>query len=106
MSVFKHFEDRQKAKELFSNLTDVKTYDDRLDEHDQSKGHPIVSSMEEWQAAGFPSTWDEWWNRWWNKHVAEHKEWLDWLHSDSMTSFWEWKARQKAVLAPGMKGSK
>lgn len=106
VSVYKHFEDRQKAKELFSNLTDAKTYDDRFDEHDESKGHLIVSSIEEWEVAGFPGTWDEWWNRWWTKHLAEHKEWLDWLHSDSKTSFWDWKERQKAAQALETKSSR
>jgi hypothetical protein len=106
MSVYKHFEDRQEAKELFSNLTDAKTYDDRLDEHDESNGHLIVSSIEDWQIAGFPGTWDEWWHRWWKNHVAEHNEWLDWLHSDSKTSFWDWKERQKATLAPATKISR
>jgi len=74
MNVYQHVKDRQKAKELFSNLTDAKTYHDRLDEHDETKGHLIVSSIAEWEIAGFPGTWDDWWNRWWDKHVAEHKQ--------------------------------
>ena len=106
MNVYQHFKDRQKAKELFSNLTDAKTHDDRLDEDDESKGHLIVRSIEEWEVAGFPGTWDDWWNQWWDKHVAEHKEWLVWLHSDSKMNFWEWKKRQKAVSAPETKKSK
>jgi hypothetical protein len=106
MNVYEHFKDRQKAKELFSNLTDAKTYSDRLDEHDESRGHLIVKSITEWEAAGFPGIWDDWWNQWWEKHVAEHKEWLAWLRSDSKTSFWDWKKRQKAVSAPEAKKSK
>jgi len=106
MNVYRHLKDRQKAKELFSNLTDAKTHDDRLDEDDQSRGHLIVRSIEEWEAAGFPGTWDDWWTRWWEKHVAEHKEWLVWLHDDSGLNFWEWKERQKALSAPEKKKSK
>ena len=106
MNVYQHFKDRQKAKELFSNLTDAKTHDDRLDEDDDSKGHLIVRSIGEWEVAGFPGTWDDWWNRWWDKHVAEQKERMDWIHSDSKTSFWEWKERQKAVSAAETNRSK
>src|SRR5262249_3083599 len=90
MHVYQHMQDRQKAKTLFGNLTDSKTHDDRLDE-DESKGHLIVTSLSEWEGAGFPGTWDEWWNRWWDKHVAEHNEWLVWLHADSGLNFWDWK---------------
>jgi hypothetical protein len=106
LNFYEHFKDRQEAKELFSNLTDANTYDDRLDEHDESKGHLIVRSIEEWEVAGFPGRWDDWWNRWWDKHLAEHKEWLDWLHSDSKTNFWEWKDRNTAVAAPATNRSK
>jgi hypothetical protein len=106
MHVYQHIPDRQKAKELFSNLTDAKTHNDRLDEDDQSKGHLIVTSIEEWVAAGFPGTWDEWWRRWWDKHVVEHKEWLIWLRSDSGLNFWDWKERQKATSVPATKKSK
>ncbi len=106
MNVYQHTKDRRKAKELFGNLTDAKTHDDRLDKHDESKGHLLVRSIEEWNAAGFPGTWDNWWNRSWEKHVAEHKEWLEWLRSDSKINFWEWKERQKAVSAPETKKSK
>jgi hypothetical protein len=106
MKVYQHFKDRQKAKELFSNLTDAKTHDDRLDEDDDSKGHLIVRSIEEWEVAGFPGTWDEWWNRWWDKHVADQRERMDWIHSDSYTSFPEWQKRQKAVSTPETRKSK
>jgi hypothetical protein len=105
MNVYLHLKDRQKAKELFSNLTDAKTHDDRLDVDDESKGHLIVSSIKEWEVAGFPDTWDDWWNRWWDKHVAEQKERMDWIHSDSNTSFPEWKKRQNAASAPETKKS-
>jgi hypothetical protein len=106
MRVYQHFQDRKKAKELFSSLTDETTYNDRLDEHDESRGHLIVRSIGEWEAAGFPGTWDDWWKRWWDQHVAEHKEWLVWVHSDSNLSFWEWKDRQKAGSVPEPKRSK
>jgi hypothetical protein len=98
LQVYQHFKDRQQAKELFTSLTDEKTRGDRLDE-DEPEGHLIVRSMVDWESAGFPGTWDDWWNRWWNNHVAEHTEWLVWLHSDSHISFQEWKDRQKAAPA-------
>lgn len=97
MNVYRHFKDRQKAKELFSNLTDAKTYNDRLEEDFRSKGHLIVTSIEEWEVAGFPGTWDDWWSQWWDKHVAEHNEWLVWLHSDSHTNFWEWNSARRRL---------
>jgi hypothetical protein len=100
MNVYQHFNDRRKAKELYTNLTDAKTHHDRLDEQDESKGDLIVKSMTEWEAAEFPGTWDDWWTRWWDKHVAERKEWLEWLHSGCKISFWEWKDRQKALSVP------
>ena len=106
MHVYQHFKDRQKAKELFRNLTDEKTYNDRLEEDFRSKGHLIVTSIEEWEVAGFPGTWDDWWSQWWDKHVAEHNEWLVWLHSDSHTNFWEWKERQKAAPVTETKSPK
>ena len=49
MNVYQHIKDRQKAKELFGNLTDAKTHDDRLDKHDESKGHLLVRSIKEWK---------------------------------------------------------
>ena len=104
MKVYQHIEDRQKAKQLFSNLTDAKTDEDRLDEHDESKGHLIVESLKDWEAAGFPGTWDDWWNLWWDKHVAEHKEWLVWLHDDSGLNFWDWKKSHKTVPARKHRG--
>ena len=106
LQVYQHFKDRQKPKELFANLTDEKTYNDRLEEDFRSKGHLIVGSMQEWESAGFPGTWDDWWNLWWDKHVAEHNEWLVWLHGDSGLSFWDWKKSQKASTAPETKKSK
>src|SRR5262249_42856571 len=69
--VYEHFQDRQKAKELFGGLTDEKTHNDRLDEDDESKGHLIVRSISEWEIAGFPGTWDDWWKRSRENHVAE-----------------------------------
>jgi hypothetical protein len=105
MRVYQHFKDRQKAKALFSNLTDAKTHNDRLDEDDDSKGHLIVRSIYEWEVAGFPGTWDDWWNRWWDRHVAEQKERMEWLHSHSGTSFPEWKDRRKPVSTPETKQS-
>lgn len=104
MRVYQHFTDPRKAKDLFANLTDARTHDDRLDEHDESKGHLIVRAIEEWEVAGFPGTWDAWWKGSWAKHVAEHEEWLVWLHSDSGLNFWEWKERRQRGPAPEAAG--
>jgi hypothetical protein len=100
MRVYQHFKDPAKAKALFAGLTDEKTHEDRLDEHDDSKGRLIVRAIEEWEGAGFPGTWEVWWDRWWTRHVAEHKEYLTWLKSDSGLNFWEWKERRKPDSAP------
>ncbi len=96
MQVYQHFPDRQQAKGLFTNLTDAKTHDDRLDEHDEPRGDLIVRSLVDWESAGFPGAWADWWTRWWVRHVADHNEWLTWLHSDSHMSFDDWQASQQA----------
>lgn len=54
-----------------------------------------MRAIEEWEAAGFPDTWEAWWKGWWAKHAAEHEEWLVWLHSDSGLNFWDWKDRRR-----------
>jgi hypothetical protein len=95
MRVYEHFTDLRKAKDLFVNLTDAKTHDDRLDEEVESKGDLIVRAIKEWDVAGFPDTWETWWKGWWAKHVAEHEEWLVWLRSDSGLNFWDWKERRR-----------
>ena len=59
------------------------------------KGDLIVRAIKEWEAAGFPDTWETWWKGWWAKHVAEHEEWLVWLRSDSGLSFWDWKEQRR-----------
>jgi hypothetical protein len=101
LAVYQHFKEPLKAKALFADLTDAKTHDDRIDEHDEDKGHLIVRAIGEWETAGFPGTWDEWWGRWYGRHVAEHNEWLEWFHADSGLNFWDW---QKAKRAGETKG--
>jgi hypothetical protein len=96
MRVYQHFKNPLDAKALFAGLTDARTHGDRLDEHDDDKGRLIVRSLEEWDAAGFPGNWQDWWDRWFAKHTAEHKEWLEWLHSDSHTNFWDWQKQKNA----------
>jgi hypothetical protein len=98
LGVYQHFEDPLEAKRLFAGLTDARTYNDRLDEHDDSKGHLIVRAIEAWEAAGFPGSWEDWWARSYAEHVEEHTEWLTWLHADSGLSFWDWQ--QKAARSP------
>jgi hypothetical protein len=51
-------------------------------------------------AAEFPGTWRAWWDAWWAKHVAEHKEWLEWLDADSGLSFWDWQKQRKETAPP------
>ncbi len=63
LAVYQHFKKPTEARDLFLSLADAKTYNDRLDEHDQDKGHLIVDALEEWEAAGFPGTWKEWGER-------------------------------------------
>jgi hypothetical protein len=100
MAAYQHFQDPLEAKALFAGLTDARIHDDRLDEHDDDKGHLIVKAIEEWAAAGFPGTWQAWWDAWWAKHVAEHKEWLEWLHADSDLNFWDWQKKRKDTVSP------
>lgn len=96
MQVYQHFKNPLEAKTLFANLTDAKTHNDRLDEEDDDKGHLIVEAIAAWEGAGFPGTWDEWWGRWYGKHVAEHKEYMEWLHAESKMSFGDWQKQRKA----------
>ena len=51
MRVYQHFEDPLEAKKLFANLTDAKTHEDRLDEHDEDRGHLMVDAMREWESS-------------------------------------------------------
>jgi hypothetical protein len=100
MRAYQHFTDLRQAKNLFANLTDAKTHDEGLDEHDESKGHLVVRAIEDWELAGFPGTWETWWKGWWDNHVAEHKEWLVWLRSDSGLNFWDWQAQKGTKPTP------
>jgi hypothetical protein len=95
MRVYQHFKNPLDAKILFTNLTDAKTYNDRLDEEDEDKGHLIVRAMQEWDSAGYPGTWDDWWSRFYARHVEEHTQWLEWLKSDSGLSFPDWQQQRK-----------
>jgi hypothetical protein len=100
LAVYQHFKKPIDARDLFLSLADAKTFNDRLDEHDQNKGTLIVDALEEWEAASFPGTWKEWWEPWYAKHVEEHKEYLTWLHSDSGLNFSDWQRQRKASRAP------
>ena len=95
MKVYQHFQDPVSAKRLFASLTDAKTHNDRLDEHDEDRGHLTVEAIEAWEAAGFPGKWDDWWDRFYAKHVEEHQEWLSWFHADSNMNFWDWQKQRK-----------
>jgi hypothetical protein len=95
LGVYRHFKDPLEAKKLFEGLTDAKTYNDRLDEDDEDRGHLTVGAIREWESAGFPGTWGEWWSRFYAKHVEEHKEWLTWLHADSDLNFSDWQKQRK-----------
>ena len=106
LAVYQHVKNPIEARDLFVSLADAKTYNDRLDEHDEDKGHLIVDALEEWEAAGFPGTWKEWWEPWYAKHVEEHKEYLKWLHSDSGLNFSDWQKHRKASQAPAAAAAK
>ncbi|MGC8639888.1 MAG: hypothetical protein ACP5XB_08450 [Isosphaeraceae bacterium] len=103
MEVYQHFPDRQKAKELLANLMEARSGEDRLDETDERRGDLIVQSLSDWVIAGFPGTWENWWARWRERHVAERKEWLTWMHSDSNMNFDDWKASRKTSSPPEQK---
>lgn len=93
MRVYQHFANPLEARTLFSNLTDAKTHDDRLDEDDEDKGQLTVRAMWEWEAANFPGVWPDWWARFYTNHVIERKDWREWLKSDSGLAFDEWRQR-------------
>lgn len=95
MRVYQHFKDPLQAKALFESLTDEKTHDDRLDEDDEDRGHLMVRAMNEWEAQGFPGTWDEWWAGFHARHVEQHKEWLTWLRESTNMNFREWQMQRK-----------
>src|SRR3954471_3543829 len=62
--VYEHFKDPLDAKALFAGLTDAKTHHDQIDEFDfWDRGHLTVRAIEDWEASGFPGTWDAWWGR-------------------------------------------
>jgi hypothetical protein len=94
MRVYQHFKDPLEAKKLFASLTDAQTHDDRLDEHDDDRGHLTVKALAAWEAEGFPGPWDDWWRHFYAKHVEEHKEWLAWLHADSNMNFQDWQKQR------------
>ncbi len=99
MNVYQHFQDRAAARALFSGLTDAKSQNDRLDQEDETKGRLIVRSIQDWEIAGFPGTWDDWWCQWWEKHVAERNEWIAWTHAESNLNFQEWRKLQGGASA-------
>jgi hypothetical protein len=74
MEVYRHFSDRQRAKELFLSLTAARSGNDRLASDSQSKGTLIARSIIEWEMAGFAGTWDEWWKRWWENYIVELRD--------------------------------
>ncbi len=106
LAVYQHFKKPIDARDLFLSLADAKTYNDRLDEHDEDNGHLIVDALEEWEAGGFPGTWKEWWEPWYATHVEEHKEYLTWLQLDSGLNFWDWQKQRKASQAPAAAAAK
>lgn len=53
--IYQRFQDPREAKALFQNLSDADARDDR--------GRPTVRALVEWEAQGFPDTWDLWWAR-------------------------------------------
>ncbi len=91
MHVYQHFKDPLEAKKLFESLTDAKSFNDRLDEHDDDRGHLTARAIQEWEAVGFPGTWPDWWDQFYAQHVEYHKEWLTWLHANSNMNFWDWQ---------------
>ncbi|WP_406694611.1 hypothetical protein V5E97_26435 [Singulisphaera sp. Ch08] len=95
MRVYQHFKNPLDAKTLFANLTDAKTYNNRLDQDDEDRGHLTVRAMSEWESAGFPGTWDDWWSRFYARHVSERKEFVEWINSDSKVGFGEWRRQRK-----------
>lgn len=95
LEVYQHFKDPLEAKKLFVSLADPKISEDRLDGDFRDRGHLTVDALQQWEAAGFPGTWDEWWTQFYAKHAEEHKEWLVWMNADSNMNFWDWRKQKK-----------
>lgn len=95
LAVYQHFKVPLDAKKLFESLTDKKTHDDRLDEHDEDRGHLMVEALRRWELADFPGTWDGWWAKFHAAHVLEHQEWLTWLRADSNMNFPDWREKNR-----------
>ncbi len=95
MRVYQHFQEPREAKKLFASLTDEKTYQDRIDEDDEDRGHLMVDALRAWDEAGFPGTWEAWWAQFYARHVEEHREYMTWLHSNSDRNFRDWQERRK-----------
>lgn len=95
MRAYQHFKDPLRARALFESLTDEKTHDDRLDEYDENRGHLMVSAIDEWQALGFPGTWDEWWAGFHARHVEEREKWLSTLQAGTRMDILDWQKLRK-----------
>jgi hypothetical protein len=79
-----HVKDIRALEELFTSIhADEGRVD--LDPAEEGKGFVIVNALREWQAAGYPGTWEDWWARWWD-------DWVSWMHSEGRNNFWQWRA--------------
>ena len=101
LRVYQHFPDPERAKALFASLTHEKADRERREKNIESTGELIVRALNEWDAAGFPGSWDDWWDRWWQKHVKEHNESLTWMRSGSGLSFWDGQKHRSSEKAEG-----
>lgn len=94
MRVYQHFKDPLEARRLFENLTDEKTYNDRLDEDDENRGQLTVDALKEWDSCGFPGTWGEWWDDFHARHVQGREDLAAWHKADTHLKFDEWRKRR------------
>ena len=101
LRVYQHFPDPERAKALFASLTHEKADRERREKDIESTGELIVRALNDWDAAGFPGSWDDWWDRWWQKHVKEHNDSLTWMRSGSGLSFWDWQKQRNSEKAEG-----
>jgi hypothetical protein len=62
LRVYQHFPDPKRAKALFASLTHERADRERRERGVESTGELIVRALNDWDASGFPGSWDDWWD--------------------------------------------
>lgn len=54
-----------------------------------------MQALREWEARGFPGTWDECWGAFLARHIREREDLAAWLDSGTDLDFRDWRERRK-----------